>query len=71
MTFGGKRSNPEHPDEELLVGGFLVPSQLFFSLLRITLMDDYDYEVEPVSCSNEYDYEVERVSCSNSKKWLT
>ena len=51
MIYGGTKPNINRPEEEVRVSGFEYPTELFFSMLRITLVDDYDYEVKPVSYS--------------------
>ncbi|CAG5128188.1 unnamed protein product, partial [Candidula unifasciata] len=44
MIFGGTKRVQNNQDEEVSVSGFEYPGQIFFSLFRLTLVDDYDYD---------------------------
>ncbi|BFZ16281.1 hypothetical protein BsWGS_19321 [Bradybaena similaris] len=44
MIFGGTKRMQDNQDKEVSVSGFEYPGQIFFSLFRLTLVDDYDYD---------------------------
>ncbi|XP_059144999.1 uncharacterized protein LOC131932143 [Physella acuta] len=45
MIFGGtKMAQNSNSTEEVTVSGFTYPAQLLFSMFRLTLVDDYDYD---------------------------
>ncbi|XP_076463277.1 uncharacterized protein LOC143295453 isoform X2 [Babylonia areolata] len=43
MLYGGTKKSESDSSEEVVVDGYEFPAQLIFSLLRLTLVDDYDY----------------------------
>lgn len=45
MTYGGTKQSRTNSSVEVVVSGFEYPAELLFSLLRLTLVDGYDYEV--------------------------
>ena len=45
MIFGGTKKAETNSEEDVVVDGYHKPGQLFFSMLRLTLVDEYDYEV--------------------------
>lgn len=45
MTYGGTKKMQDEPNTEISVSGFEYPGQIFFSVFRLTLVDDYDYDV--------------------------
>ncbi|GFO19270.1 transient receptor potential cation channel subfamily v member 1 [Plakobranchus ocellatus] len=43
MMFGGTKRAESNSTEEVVVDGYHSPGELFFSMLRLTLVDEYDY----------------------------
>ncbi|RUS78045.1 hypothetical protein EGW08_014184 [Elysia chlorotica] len=43
MIFGGTKKAETNSGEEVVVDGYHKPGQLFFSMFRLTLVDEYDY----------------------------
>ncbi|GFS22479.1 transient receptor potential cation channel subfamily V member 1-like isoform X2 [Elysia marginata] len=43
MIFGGTKKAEANSEEEVVVDGYQYPGQLFFSMFRLTLVDEYDY----------------------------
>lgn len=50
MTYGGTKQSRTNSSVEVVVSGFEYPAELLFSLLRLTLVDGYDYEVGIFIC---------------------
>ncbi|KAK7492930.1 hypothetical protein BaRGS_00015877 [Batillaria attramentaria] len=44
MLFGGTKRAEGDPDTQVIVSGFHYPLELIFSLFRLTLVDEYDYD---------------------------
>ena len=45
MVYGGTKKNQKDPSQTVVVSGYQYPAELIFSLFRLTLVDDYDYDV--------------------------
>jgi hypothetical protein len=45
MIYGGTKADQSDPTQEVIIDGYQYPGRLFFSLVRLTLVDEYDYDV--------------------------
>ena len=49
MIFGGGKKAFDDPTKEVKVNGFTFFGETFFSMLRLTLVDDYDFDVSLIT----------------------
>ena len=54
MLFGGVKKAEKDSDEEVTVDGYRYFGQLFYSMFRLTMVDEYDYDVSYI-CRLNYD----------------
>ena len=50
MIYGGTKKSEKDQSQTVVVDGYRYPAELIFSLFRLTLVDDYDYDVSWTVC---------------------